>query len=892
MSILHLPSLFAPKTVAVIGASERPRSVGNLVMRNLLEGHFPGPVMPVNPRAQAVAGVLAYRSVADLPICPDLAVLCTPAATVPGLLDDLGKRGVRAAIVAAEGGDREAMLAAGAAYGLRLLGGGSLGVLVPGANVNASFSHMPALPGRVAFVSQSSALCAAALDWARPRGVGFSCVVSLGDGIEIDFGDMLDYLANDDATRAILLHIEAIRARRDFMPAARAAARNKPVLLIKGGRGSWRGGGVGAFLAESLTSPDEAFDAAVRRAGALRVRTIDELFGAVETLARSKQIRGERLAVLSNGGGAAMMAVDEISAAEGGETTELSAETLARLARVLPPEWTPGNPVDLHIGASAELYAAALKGLSDAPEVDGILIIYAPNAIVDGLDVAQAVIDAQRRSGAPVLAAWIGGETAGPALALFAEAGLPSYTSIGAAVGGFRHLVHYRRNQEMLIETPPATPQDFSPAGDVARQIIARGLTRPDGILGDPETRALLATYGIPTVTGTLAASPEAAAAIADGLGYPVALTISSPDLPRKWDVGGVALNLENGEAVRLAASGILRRVRETMPEARVEGFVVQRMVLWPQAHQLMLGIACDSLFGPVLVFGEGGRAVELVRDHTIALPPLNLPLARQVIARTRIAQRLQAHGRRREADRDAIAEALVRLSALLVDNPEIVACDINPLLADHRGVIAIDARVRVAPCDASDRRRFSILPYPAGLEEAAVLRDGGVVLLRPIRPEDEPAHAELIARMTPQDLRYRFFGSTQKLQREQLARLTQIDYNREMAFIATRARPDGRAETLGVVRTVTDPDNRRAELAILVRTDFKGTGLGGILMDKIIRYHRARRTAEIAAQVLCENASMLKLARKWGFALRPGADSEIVECNLRLDPPQDRSVA
>ncbi|MCR6632412.1 MAG: bifunctional acetate--CoA ligase family protein/GNAT family N-acetyltransferase [Magnetospirillum sp.] len=885
MSILNLPFLFTPRSIAVIGASERPRSVGNIVMRNLLEGRFAGPIMPVNPKRQAVSGVLAYGSIADLPIRPDLAVLCTPAATVPGLLEELGRLGTRAAIVAAENGDREAMLAAARAHGLRLLGGGSLGVLVPRANLNASFTHMPARPGRVAFVSQSGALCAAVLDWARPRGIGFSCVVSLGDGIEVDFADMLDYLANDEDTKAILLHIEAIHARRDFMPAARAAARNKPVLLIKGGH-SESGGAIGPFLAEALAAPDDAFDAAVRRAGALRVENVDELFGTVETLARSKQIKGERLAVLSNGRGAAMMAMDELAAAEGGHATLLSPDTLAKLGRELPPEWKPGNPVDLGIGASAALYTAALKVLSEAPEVDGVLVIHAPNAMIDGQEVARAVIDTQRRCRSAMLACWIGGETATPALSLFAEAGLPSYNSIGAAVRGFRHLVHHRRNQAMLMETPPADPGDFSPARGAARLIVERGLGRPGGILGDPETRALLGAYGIPTVESTLCATGEEAVLAAGRVGYPVALTVSSPDLPRKWDVGGVALNLENAEAVRAAADGILRRVRETAPEARIDGFAIQRMVLWPHSRQLMLGIACDPLFGPVLVFGEGGRAVELVRDHTVTLPPLNLPLARQVIARTRISRRLEAHGLRPPADRDTIAQALVRLSALLVDNPEIVACDINLLFANHQGVVAVDARVRVAPPDDSDRRRFSILPYPAGLEEPAVLHDGSEALLRPIRPEDEPAHAELIGRMSPQDLRYRFFGSTQKLQHSQLARLTQIDYDREMAFIATRVRRDGGVETLGVVRTATDPDNRRAELAILVRTDLKGTGLGGILMDKIIRYHRGRHTGEIGAQILADNEPMLKLARKCGFTVRPSAEPEVVECRLQLQSP------
>ncbi|TCO70127.1 bifunctional acetate--CoA ligase family protein/GNAT family N-acetyltransferase [Rhodovulum euryhalinum] len=883
MSILNLSGLFAPSSVAVIGASERPLSLGNIVMRNLLAGRFEGPIMPVHPRWRSVTGVLAYPTIEELPLCPDLAVICTQGTAVPALIDALGRRGTRAAIVAADDADPAAMLAAAKPHGLRILGGASFGVVVPRAHLNASFAHLSAKPGRVAFVSQSAALCAAVLDWAEPRDIGFSCVLSLGDSVGVGFSDVLDHLSNDDETKAILLHIDEMVAGREFMSAARAAARNKPVLLTRGGRIHRPSGAIGPFLAEALASPDETFTAAVGRAGALRVDTVDELFGAVETLARSKQIRGERLAILSNGGGAAKIALDEINSTTAGRATDLAPDTLERLARLMPAGWVPQNPVDLGVTAPAELYEAALAVLFDAGEVDGVLVVHSPNPIVDAREVALRVIDAQRRMDGPLLACWLGGKSADPALRLFAEAGLPNFNSIGAAIHGFGHLVQYRRNQAMLLETPPADPADVQQGRKTARAIIARGLDRQGGTLGDPDTRALIAAYGIPTVGSTLAATVEEAAEAAARVGFPVALTISSPDLPREWDVGGVALNIETPEAVRSAAEGILTRVGRTAPKARIEGFAIQPMVLRPNARQLMMGIACDPLFGPVLVFGEGGRAVELVRDHIVTLPPLNMALARQMIARTRLSARLDSHGLRPAADRDAIAEALVRLSAMLVDNPEIVACDINPLFCDENGVIAVDARIRVAAVDDSPLRRFSILPYPAGLEETATLYDGSAVLLRPIRPEDEPAHADLIGRMSPEDLRYRFFGATQKLRHHQLARLTQIDFDREMAFIATRTGTDGRPETLGVVRTSTDSDNLRAELAILVRSDLKGTGLGRILLEKIVRYHRARGTAEIGAQVLTDNEPMLRLARRGGFDVHPAAEHGIMECRLAL---------
>jgi acetyltransferase len=882
MSVLNLMQLFAPGSVAVIGASDRPRSVGNIVMRNLLDGQFPGPIMPVNPGRQAVCGVLAYPTIDSLPLAPDLAVICTPGPTLPELIGQLGRRGTKAAIIAAWDADPAKMAEAARPFGLRLLGGNSLGLLVPKSGLNASFAHVSALPGRVAFVSQSGALCMAVLDWAMPRGIGFSHFVSLGDGGDIDFADMMDHLANDEETRAILLYIESIGRRGDFMPAARAAARNKPVVIIKAGRGG-APKPIGPFLAESLAAPDDVFDAVTRRAGCLRVDTLDELFAAVETLARSKMMRGNRIAILSNGGGTAMIALDDIQAVEGATLASLSDDTLAALARTLPEGWAAGNPLDLHIDAPAERYGAALKVLARAPEIDGVLVIHAPNPMVDSVEIARTVVETQRSVGGILYGCWLGGESAAGARRICADAGLPTYDSIGNAVRGIRHLIHYQRNQEMLLETPPMDPGNFQPDRKTARAVIARCLAKRDGFTDDSDGRALLSAYGIPTVQARLAESGEEAARIAAEIGYPVALTVASRDISRKWDVGGVALNLENAEAILAAAEGILRRVGETRPDARIDGFAIQPMVVRPHARQLMIGIACDPVFGPVLVFGEGGRAVEVLRDHTVALPPLNLPLAQQVIDRTRVSRLLEAHGMRLAADRQAIAESLVRLSHLLIENPEIIACDINPLFADENGVIAVDARIRLAPPAASDARRFAILPYPAALEEPASLHDGSAVLLRPIRPEDEPAHAELVGRMTPQDLRFRFLGAQRKLQHHQLARLTQIDYDREMAFIATRIGPEGKPESLGVVRTVTDPDNRQAELSILVRSDLKGTGLGAKLMDKIIRYQKGRGTGEIRVQILAENEAMLRLALKCGFTRQPSEDPDIIECVLKL---------
>jgi len=568
----------------------------------------------------------------------------------------------------------------------------------------------------------------------------------------------------------------------------------------------------------------------------------------------------------------------------------LAEATLARLAKVLPARWKPGNPIDLGFDADGKRYADAIAALGQATEVDGILVLNVPNALVDGVAVAEAVVAAQRACHISLLTCWLGGEAAAPARAVLSEAGLPTYESLSQAVGAFSHLVEYQAAQEKLMETPPAAPPGEAPPDrDSARTIIARALATADGLISDADCHALLAAYDIPvveTVTTTRAAG--AAAVAAEQLGFPVVLSLASPDLPNKWESGLVALNLESAEAVRFAADEMLARIRRSHPEATVNGFAVQRMVLRPNARKLMIGIACDRLFGPVIVFGAGGRAPDVVRDHTIAFPPLNLAIARRVIERPRAARLLQAHGLRPAADHDAVAGVLVRLSRLLVDNPEIVACDINPLFADEQGALALDVRIRVAPLDESDRRRFSILPYPNHLAESARMKDGGAVRLRPIRPEDEPAHADMLSRTAPEDLRLRFFGVTRKLDHHQLAKLTQLDYQREMAIIATRPADDGQAETLAVMRTVTDPDNRTAELAILVRSDLKGRGLGTLLMDKILRYQRQRGTYEIVAHMLSENEGMRALARKFGLTPRPAEDPGMVSYGLVLNPPAE----
>ncbi|MBB90913.1 MAG: GNAT family N-acetyltransferase [Magnetovibrio sp.] len=893
MTVRNLRKLFHPTSVAVIGASERKGAVGNLVMHNLLEGGFDGPIMPVNPKRRAVAGVLTYPDVASLPVIPDLAVICTPPGTVPKIIDDLGKHGTRAAIVLtaglgatpAPGGSGTAqaeVLAMARRYGMRLLGPNCLGLLVPGIGLNASFAHLPALPGNIAFASQSGAMCTAVLDWARARGIGFSHFISMGDALDTDFGDVLDYLGSDPGTRAILLYVESIHERRSFMSAGRAASRNKPVLVIKAGRSD-----AGARAAQShtgaLAGSDAVYDAAFRRAGMLRVDTIEEIFAAVETLARAPKFPGDRLAIVTNGGGIGVMAVDRL-AQTGGRLAEFSDATIAALDKVLPASWSHGNPADIIGDAPPERYAAAMRAVLAAKEADAILVMHAPTATASSTAAAQAVIDVARETKAPVLANWVGQEAVAPARKMLRDAGVPTYDTPGEAIGAFMHLITYKRNQETLTETPTSLPAQFNPATAVARVMIEGHLASGDAMMSEPAAKSVLAAYGIPTVETHIVTTPAEAAAKAQAMGFPVALKILSPDISHKSDVGGVDLFLDTAEAVTASAERMFKIIGEKFPDARIEGFTVQRMADRAKAHELIVGVTCDAIFGPVILFGQGGTAVEVIADRAVSLPPLNMHLARDLVSRTRVWRLLQGYRDRPPVDMDALCLTLVQISQMIVDIPEIMELDINPLLADENGVLALDARIRVARPTGDRSRDLAIRPYPAELEEPFTLHNGLEVLLRPIRPEDEPEHREFLGRLTPEDIRFRFFGLVREFPHSEIARLTQIDYDREMAFIASAPKADGSgSETLGVVRTVTDPDNETCEFAIIVRSDLKGQGLGYKLLEKMIGYCRARGTKTMAGQVMAGNHPMLDMVRALGFRVKRLEDEPVMETTLDL---------
>jgi acetyltransferase len=887
MPIRNLEKLFYPRSVAVIGASNQEGVPGQRVMQNLLQGGFEGPIMPVAPKDQAIAGVLAYPGIESLPITPDLAVVCAPKTAVPDVVRQLGERGARAAILLPEhqasrkpsrpNGEQALLRREVERSGLRILGPDCLGVMVPGIGLNASVAHVPAIPGGIAFVSQSSTICTAVLDWAKERDIGFSYFISLGETVDVDFGDLIDYLGNDPMTRAILVYVESIRSGRTFMSAGRGASRNKPILVIKSGRTAE--GQRAVFGDGPSAGSDEVYDAAIRRAGMLRVYSFGELFAAVETLARSKPTKAERLAIVSNGRGIAGLAVDTL-VFNGGRLAPLATATEDALDGLVPAGWPRTNPVNLDGNAPPGHYGQVVRLLLRDPHVDAVMVLHAPATGISSTEVAEAVAAAVRETRGTVLTSWMGGPGVSSARRLFTDAGIPTYDTANQAVDAFMHMVRYRRNQDMLMETPASTPTDFTPATEAVRHLIDAHLAQREATLTGQSATAVFSAYGIATAQTRIARTAEDAASVARKMGFPVALRALTADgsPARPAD-----LMLGSSDAVKAAARDALARAAAQAPAAVVQGFTVERMLLKPGAQEVMIRVTADAVFGPVILFGHGGPATDVVADRAVALPPLNMSLARELVSRTRVSRLLAGYGGCPPANLDALCLTLVQISQLIVDIPQIIGLEINPLFVDERGVFAAAGSIHLAPASDASERRLAIRPYPKETEELFQLAGGREVLLRPIRPEDEPAHYEFLSKVTPEDIRLRFFHLIRTMPHAEMARLTQIDYDREMAFIATAANGDGRPETLGVVRTVTDPNNEKAEYAILVRSDLKGQGLGLKLMEKMVRYCRSRGTRRMMGLVLPDNRKMLNMVHGLGFTSRRIPDEDIMEVTLEL---------
>lgn len=879
MTTRHLEALLTPRSVALIGASATPGSVGNIVARNLLRGGFGGAIHFVNPRQPRIEDHASVASVREIEGVPDLAVIATPPDTVADLVAELGVKGVKAAVVITAGLSAEQKartLAASQPGCVRIQGPNCLGLMLPQIGLDASFSHRAPLKGDLAFLSQSGALVTSIVDWSAARGIGFSHVVSLGDMLDVDFGDLLDYLAGDQSSRAILLYIESITNAPKFVSAARRAARSKPVIVIKSGRHS-----AGAQAAKShtgaLAGSDKAYEAAFRRAGLLRVRSIEQLFDAAETLSRVGRLTGERLAIITNGGGAGVLAVDRLADWNGTLAT-LEAHTIDRLNAVLPQTWSHGNPVDIIGDASPERYRRAVEAVLADKNNDAILVMNCPTALADSTEAAKIVIEtvnehSEERRRRPLLTVWLGDGAAESGRAAFRAAGHASFDNPDDAIDGFMQLVRHRRAQDQLMRTPPTLPDDMGLDPTAVAKILKDALKSGQTLLGEAPAKDILTAYGIETVPTRTAATPEEVRAVTEKLletNQAVALKIRSPDISHKSDVGGVRLNLVSPEDCADAAEAMLSRIRRLKPEARLEGFTVQPMIRKRDAHELFAGVSTDSTFGPLIVFGAGGTGVEVMRDTAEALPPLDLGLAHDLISQTRISRLLAGYRDRPAADLDRIAMVLVRLSYLVAEHPEIREIDINPLLADDRDVVALDARIVIADPALQPRVPMSIRPYPTRWEADFKMANGEELLIRPIRPDDELRYDDFFKHVSAHDMRMRFFMAAKTLNHATIARLTQIDYGREMAFVAIQK---SSGHLLGVARMMAGSDYKRAEFAVLVASHLKGKGLGRRLMEHLIAYARSEGLSELTGTVLAENQGMIDFCSKLGFSI--SADPE-----------------
>jgi acetyltransferase len=878
MSNFGLDKIFSPKRVAVVGGSPRPRSIGAIVLQNLVRGGFAGEIAVVNSRHDSIGGRKACPDLKALPFVPDLIVITTPATSVPEIILQAGELGVAGAVIISSGlghgpgSIAEAVEQTARAHKLRIVGPNCLGIMFPGSGLNASFAARHPTQGSLALISQSGAIAAAMVDWGAEKSVGFSGIVSIGDQLDVDVADLLDYFALDDKTRAILLYVEAVTDARKFMSAARAAARLKPVVVVKSGRMA-QGAKAAATHTGALAGSDAVYDAAFRRAGLLRVLDLRELFDCAELLGRHVRAPdGKRLAILTNGGGLGILAVDRL-AELGGVIAPLTSDTTAKLDAALPSTWSRADPIDIAGDADAARYLAALDILLADNASDAVLVMNVETAVASASGIAEALAErvkaarAQKYSTSkPVLAAWVGTDQS--VAPIFDKAEIPHFQTEDDAVRAFMHLVKHREATEALLATPPDVSSLFAPDVDAARKVVGNALRQGRAWLDPIEIADLFKAYAIPMVPTVAAESPEEAVTKAEPFlaqNLAVAIKILSRDITHKSDVGGVVLGLTTKDDVHDAAARVMANAKRARPTARIEGVMIQPMIVRRGARELILGIADDPTFGPVIAFGRGGTAVEVINDKALALPPLDMNLACDLVGRTRVSRLLAAYRDVPAVPPDAVPLTLVKLSQMVADLPEIHELDINPLLADQNGVLALDARVGIrAPATRSaGQTRFAVRPYPTEWERQLQLRDGGKVCVRPMRPDDEPAIVRLLQNVSREDLRLRFFHSVREFSHQFVSRLTQLDYARAMAFVALD--PVSK-EVIGVVRLHSDSRHETAEYAILLRSELKGKGLGWALMQLLIEYARAEGLKSLYGEVLNENTTMLAMCRELGF--------------------------
>jgi acetyltransferase len=897
----YLRGALAPKSIAVVGATEKANALGHHVFANIVAGGFKGQIYAVNAKYAEVKGVKCYPTLAALPVAPDLVVIVTPAKTVPQLIDDAGQRGVKAVLVLSAGfgeigeqGRRlqELALARARALGIRVLGPNCLGIMRPEIGLNATFARTPARPGSVALVSQSGAVVAALLDYAWTSGFGFSSVVSTGGGSDVEFSEILDYLALDGSTRSILLYVEGVHDARAFMSSVRAAASVKPVVVLKVGRHMT---GLKAAMSHTgaLVGDDAVFDVALRRAGAIRVQAFNQTFAAAEALASGRMPRGvpgNRLAILTNGGGPGVLAADA-TADNDVELARLSVETLESLNGALPETWSHGNPVDIIGDAGTERFTTAMQALLSDPLNDGVLLLFCPTIALGAEETAQALLPLIKDSEKPVVTAWLGDADAGKGRAVMKRAGIPALTSPERGVESFSYLSRFVRNRQLRLQNPAPHVEEFEQDVAGARRIVERALLAGRATLDERESKGLLRAFCINVARTELARSADEAVALAQEIGFPVVLKVVAQGVTHKSEVGGVLLSLQGVEDVRHGFDTIKARVTERAPAAKFIGVNVQQMIRRPHGRELIVGLSRDATFGPVISFGMGGIAVEVLRDSAVALPPLNRFLARDLISRTRVAKMLDNFRGLPAVDLEALIGVLLKISDLACEIPCVQELDINPLLADEGGVIALDARVLLGDGPLAPDATYSHLaihPYPKHLARATRLKGGETVLLRAIRAEDLEAERRFIARLSPKTMYLRFHAPLRELTMERLVRYTQIDYDREMAFVAIDSSDEhGEGEIRGIARYTRNPDGSTCEFGIAVEDAWQGRGLGHALMNALESCARDRGMTEIIGYVLTENDDMGTLMRARMYdARRDEDDSGVMRYCKPLQAP------
>ncbi len=877
----YLTPLFNPRSVAVFGASDTPNSVGTVLFKNLRQGGFRGEIYALNPKHKRVQGVEAYARLEDIEAPVDLAVIATPAATVAGIIDDCGRHGVKAAVVLSAG-FREAgesgahlerqVLTTANRHGVRILGPNCLGIISPHVGLNATFSANNAQTGKLALVSQSGALCTAVLDWAESNNVGFSYVISTGIGADLSFGEILDFLVADPLSEGILLYIEGIRDARRFMSALRAAARAKPIVVMKSGRHE-QGLKAAVSHTAAIVGGDDVFDAALRRAGVVRVMHFHNLFAAATTLSSGLRAHGDRVLIITNGGGPGVMAADYVTD-KNLTLAALADDTLSTLNEILPPTWSHGNPIDIIGDATPERYRNTVELCGRDPDADALIVILTPQAMTSPEAVAREITAIHKNRTKPMLTCWMGDDGVASSRDWFHRHGIPSFRTPEAAVEAFSFLAAHHRNQQLLLQVPEPMIHGDAPDVEGAGMIINNVLKDSRQVLSGAEAKALLAAFHVPIAKSIAAHSPEEALTVAENLGFPVALKIDSPDITHKSDVNGVRLNIAGARQLRAAYEDLIEAVRAKRPDARITGVLIEPMVCSPHGRELMIGMVQDPVFGPAISFGLGGTMVELLADQAISLPPLNHFLARELMNSGRAARFLGEFRNLPPVNLDSVEAVLLRVSEMVCELPWLTEIDINPMIADENGAIVVDARMVVTPRAPIGEKyaHMAIHPYPKELCRGVQLIDGSEVTIRPIRPEDAIIERDFVNQLSDKAKHFRFMYALKVLTPAMLSRFTQIDYDREMALIAV-IKSGGREQEIGVTRYVRNPDGTSCEFAIVVDDEWQGKGLATLLLDYLIDIARQKGIRTMEGTVLRDNKDMLQLAETMGFNIEHDAD-------------------